>query len=584
MARHELVSYALLDFQGVFRTLLSQNSGVEAEDRGRLAGKLIDLADLVREARVRADQERDRLSRVEAWKQREEERQRRAVTGDPSPYIVEPLVDAPPRDPVVRAPSIAVSFRPGERRRSVGAVPFWGSVSADPEHLRGYAGGWRRHDGVLGEELSRFRGAWAGFVASCSWVPVGTMSLSEGFEGLLRENQSDAAWMESVAGAFEQAGGGELSALQVVLAIPVDRVESLQGLLTSGSLSAQEVAQAWAVLSGEAGFDESGFIFRFANVLGSLDGLPALVRVRANQERAGSLIRVAEVELAEALALTGGDEAGRAGLVAYLRHEIKYLQQVSEGNVQLYLYERDQSRVVEMVGMPGPDTVRAVTYVPGTFTNMNSFFEGGVQKISKFLVDEDDTTVAFVYKDGRFPGEQPRSVRAPWMFRIVEANAPGVAERSGETLSRFERGMRLDPSLSSVKYDAIGHSWGLTNVTSSEVSGTRYDGVVSLAGAGMLEAWRANPDTAYADFSYDDVLQRGQLTGEVWGGRNPRSTGAFEKGPYYRGPDDGVLDQGRTEGRLDGEVAGVLMENHNLVATNEDANRQLLADLQKWMG
>lgn len=33
---------------------------------------------------------------------------------------------------------------------------------------------------------------------------------------------------------------------------------------------------------------------------------------------------------------------------------------------------------------------------------------------------------------------------------------------------------------------SIGHSWGLANVTSSEVAGARYDTVISLAGAGML--------------------------------------------------------------------------------------------------
>ncbi|WP_153004169.1 hypothetical protein [Microbacterium testaceum] len=59
-----------------------------------------------------------------------------------------------------------------------------------------------------------------------------------------------------------------------------------------------------------------------------------------------------------------------------------------------------------MIGTPGPATTRAITYVPGTFTGMNSFYTGGVQQIATYLTNNRPGTVAFVYKDGKFPGEQ----------------------------------------------------------------------------------------------------------------------------------------------------------------------------------
>ena len=108
-------------------------------------------------------------------------------------------------------------------------------------------------------------------------------------------------------------------------------------------------------------------------ILGALDGLPATVRVYANKLNAPALIVAAEAELDETDA--GSDRA------KVLANEIAYLRQVQNGDVQLYLYDRDASRIVEMLGDLSVETQRVITYVPGTFTNLNDFYKAEVQEI-----------------------------------------------------------------------------------------------------------------------------------------------------------------------------------------------------------
>jgi hypothetical protein len=162
---------------------------------------------------------------------------------------------------------------------------------------------------------------------------------------------------------------------------------------------------------------------------------------------------------------------------------------------------------------------------------MNSFYTGGVQQVSKYLRRQAPGTVTFVYKDGRFPGEED-TAGGPNLGRISGANDESLARTSGQQLASFESGMRTDPYLNDAEQTGIGHSWGLTNVTSSEVAGARYDKVISLAGAGMLPDWKLQPTTEYSNLYYYDVLIHGEgvtnpITnkGVVWDGNNPNPIG-----------------------------------------------------------
>ncbi|WP_067194433.1 hypothetical protein [Microbacterium sp. XT11] len=218
-----------------------------------------------------------------------------------------------------------------------------------------------------------------------------------------------------------------------------------------------------------------------------------------------------------------------------------------------------------------------ITYVPGTFTSLGDFYGGEVQKIASRMGRAVPGTLTFVYKDGLFPGENPEAGGAD-LLRIGEANDHDRAIEAGRQLARFETGMRVDPLFAAAEQDAFGYSWGLANVTSSEVAGAEYDKVISLSGAGMPSEWAPAPDTTYTDLSYYDALQVAQNLGVVWGGNNPRSHPAFEHGDYYTGPDDEVLNPPVTPGQYPSAYLpwDVLSENHLLIASDDAANRKAL--------
>ncbi|AUZ87623.1 hypothetical protein CVO76_08255 [Arthrobacter agilis] len=157
---------------------------------------------------------------------------------------------------------------------------------------------------------------------------------------------------------------------------------------------------------------------------------------------------------------------------------------------------------------------------------------------------------------------------------------------SGQQLASFESGMRTDPYLNGAEQTGIGHSWGLANVTSSEVAGARYDKVISLAGAGMLPDWEPRPTTEYSNLYYDDVLIHGQGAtnlftnrGVVWDGNNPIHRDEFDQ-YFYRGPDDDELD-----GAINSvEEGNIIMDNHSLIATDSEDNLKALNNMLKIVG
>jgi uncharacterized protein YukE len=340
--------------------------------------------------------------------------------------------------------------------------------------------------------------------------------------------------------------------------------------------SPDAVATWWAGLSGSNGefsAAQLALIATIPTVIGALDGIPALARVAANRINAENQIKLDEklIEKYKAYPTT----------VDRLQKEIDYLMHAvgDHPTVQLYLYDPSKSRIIEMIGTPSASTKHVIVYVPGTFSNLGGFYDGTTQQDATSLWETNPSeTVAFVYKDGISPGGADGE-SSPDYVRLLEANDRDRAMLAGQQLSDFAAGIRLDVNLSGAKTTAIGHSWGLTAVTSSEIAGARYDQVISLSGAGMPPEWKPGSTTTYSDFSYFDILQQAQaLPGEpVWDGNTPRSNPAFVHGPYYEGPTD-VFTRAPW-GPPTGVREQVLLDNHNLIATNSRHNQRLLMDL-----
>ncbi|WP_146067401.1 hypothetical protein [Arthrobacter sp. SX1312] len=603
--RESVSTAACAEFRGVFADCFRENVAAERAARSELAHMLDDVARQVQKAKSAAEVEQRRLSELTAWVLAAGW----ASAGSGVAVDVEPRPSTEETD----RPSVnADTARQGLRAWASGSTA--GASSADPATLDSAVSTFRIQDDTARSAADGVGAAASEFERECSWAHSDLDAVGSGLRRFLEDNQQDATRLSDIASMFRAAGGsghvGQVTVSNDVLvlatvpaslsnaallsylstATPAD-IKALATLTgwqqTLQRMDPSTIGAWWAGMNTGAGTaaDVAGVSQRQELLLaaapamfGALDGMPALARVRANQLNAPSLLRAAEKDLETALKLSGTGQARHdPNRTEILQNAVAYLKQVEAGDVQLYLYDRDRSRIVEMIGTPEPDTRHVITYVPGTFTGMNSFYTGGVQQVSKYLRRQAPGTVAFVYKDGRFPGEED-TAGGPNMGRIGEANDQDLARASGQQLASFESGMRTDPYLNGAEQTGIGHSWGLTNVTSSEVAGARYDKVISLAGAGMLPDWEPQPTTEYSNLYYYDVLIHGQGVtnpftnrGVVWDGNNPIHRDEFDQN-YYRGPDDDELD-----GAINSvEEGNILMDNHSLIATDSEDNMKAL--------
>lgn len=323
----------------------------------------------------------------------------------------------------------------------------------------------------------------------------------------------------------------------------------------------QAVHDWWTSLDGDDPWTLSPrqalLVAALPRLLGSLDGLPPHARVAANAKNAEARLR----ELDGEAHLPGVDRAALDRERAYLRKAVG-----PDATVQLYLFEPHADRIVQMLGTFGAATRDVVTYVPGTGTALRDFYNdpATVQQIGAWSVGAggEASTVAFVCKDGQFPPD------------VVAADTPLWAQARGDDLARMQEGLEMSYGRRPVTRTAIGHSWGLTTVTSSEVSGAHYDNVVSLAGAGMVQEWHASPSTTYTHYSYVDFLTLGQATGQVYDRKVPAYGHGFERAGWWTSPHDAQLAHPN-------ELTPALLANHSLIAQDVPENSAVLKDLRE---
>lgn len=200
---------AMVDFEGPYATLFWEACLAEGVDRSTLASRIEDLGNQVKTVTAEAKNERKRRKDLEAWQEREEERERN--TGplrDIADGIVSWFDPQPSTEPIHPTP-ISVAHEVQSRQRvSSGASST--RTSAVPDTLRSFATNSRAGNSALRGALQTFRSAWNGFEGACSWAPVDSMTCVTAFEQLLAENAEDAAWASKLADLFEIAGGGTL--------------------------------------------------------------------------------------------------------------------------------------------------------------------------------------------------------------------------------------------------------------------------------------------------------------------------------------------------------------------------------------
>lgn len=162
----------------------------------------------------KAEEERQRREAYAAWETRAAEREQRRRL-DPAAALaagVDEVVDRPPSDRPVVPPPIRAAFAPQSVARTspVGSAGG-GTTSADPEHLDVFVSQTRQADEALRSRLHDLMAAWGAFGNRCSWAPVESFSVLQGFRELLSICAADATWVEQISLAFAAAGGGALS-------------------------------------------------------------------------------------------------------------------------------------------------------------------------------------------------------------------------------------------------------------------------------------------------------------------------------------------------------------------------------------
>lgn len=299
--------------------------------------------------------------------------------------------------------------------------------------------------------------------------------------------------------------------------------------------SAEEVRAWWDSLSEE---QQRRLIENDPRLLGNLNGVPLEDRAEANRLTAADRLG----EVSDQLDEMGDDppevnpllavlnplaygvqlEARERWLATHaaLQEEQSYLRAVTEGRRNLVVYDPGEERIVEMIGTPGPDTRDVITYLPGTGTDMGSFYRGGPQQVSSYLVQADRSggTVAFVYKDGPWSSW-------PWES-LGQANTNmDFALKEGRQLADFQSAVATEPHLAGARTTGIAHSAGMSILSGSEVTGAHYDKELSLGGAMLAPGWASDPSTDYYHYQYGiDAINYANPIGNL-----PVESGAFDQ-------------------------------------------------------
>ncbi|MET2011929.1 hypothetical protein ABXJ56_10285 [Microbacterium chocolatum] len=347
---------------------------------------------------------------------------------------------------------------------------------------------------------------------------------------------------------------GHADAVAAVLAAHPDYLD----VLAESTADPDAVAEWWEsdVVSGSP--LAAALISGASLAIGGLNGIPAPARVAANRETAVRRLADARSELENTpeYVYQGRTLRSNASAREALEAEIAYLERVASGERSLYLYDPERRRIVEMIGDPSRARY-SITYVPGTGTDMASYYSGGVQSVAQYLVEQDTTgrSVAFVYTDGPW---------ASWGLPFQETSNANrdFALREGAQLARFEEGLRTDAQLASASSVAIAHSAGMSVLSSAEVAGAEYDQVKSLAGSWLQDGWSARDGTDYAHHQYGfDAINYLNPFYDT-----PRESDAFVQHDYAPSTFLGIQNE---------------LDNHLRVAEGPRRNTEVLRDLYR---
>jgi len=495
--RSGAVGGALDDFEGAYAERFGSAAAIEAEDRARLAGVLVDLADQIDAAVDAAERERQRLRDHAEWKARDADRKRaasgaEAFAGAAGRSVVdawESFTDPEPSTEPEPRPEVDAEFRGRERAR-YGDGASRGRSSADPSALRAFVTTASGLDSAASAESERVRSAWSSFRSTCAWVTVDRASMPAGFEGYVRENDEDRSWIGRIADAFEAAGGsGSLSNVALDIAATGQAAPALQRLFQA-DLTPAEIAERWAAL-GLARADAAVFDGLPTDVLarvGNLEGVPYWARSTANALVLNQ--RLVEVErqieqLEGTVASAGDGSRALAQELTALYADRKALRNInaaltkkgSDGK-RFLISLTDHHPPLAAVSIGDLDRAQSVTWaVPGMDTTTADMTTWA--RAAQNIADE-QTDVA---------GAPDRAVVA-WVGYATPGPEDVLlmdkAKKGGQRLADSIRGFSAVRGTDHVETNVVAHSYGTTTgAVALAERGVHIDRFVALGSAGL---------------------------------------------------------------------------------------------------
>ncbi|KQR65694.1 alpha/beta hydrolase [Frigoribacterium sp. Leaf172] len=514
MSNRMQVESVVPDFQGAYATLFTQASTVRSEDTQKLAGVLSDLSGAVGTAKQEAERERQRLRDVDSWTTRETARDEQRASGDflqGASAFATSLTDPRPSDVAVKPKPIAASFIARVRNRTSGGSSG-GMSSADPDLLRTFAAASRASDLSSAQHVIQMKNAWAGFTSACSWVPIDSSTAISSLDVLMTENAADATWLDGIAAAFEEAGGGSLPDLSLDSVAVTSASPALTRLLQPG-LTPAEVAEAYAQLPQTDAYI-SGLPLATQYLFANLDGVPASKRDIAS--RAVLDAAVEDPERVYQLMGLGGDR--NRGLDGFKEDVVALQKAVKEADItaaqlradsgttsvaQLVGFGEHDGAVVAAISLGDLDSASNVTVnVPGMNSNvgeMNTAVTAANQLIRAARETDSDASYAVVSWMG-YNSPNP-----------AEVGLPARASSGAAELASFMDGLhdsRDDGSADSVTL--MAHSYGSTTSSAALLlTEHRIDSFISYGSVGLTNEATVdelNADEVYATQAWGDGL------------------------------------------------------------------------------
>lgn len=502
-SRRTAAEHAADDFSGTYAARFTESAIAEAADRPKAATALEDLASQVRAVATQAAAEKKRLADLEAWQEREDARIAEAKAAAESDELVVPwlltqgsgapaLFDPKPSEVAIEPVPIEATFSAQGRPRT-GLGTGDGRSSADPEALHGFATTTRGLDTDASGSVTDAENAWVAFVSACAWAETGTVTVFDGIRRLLDENAADAAWVDSIADAFERAGGtGELSDATLDLAV-ADAVPAPFTELFDDSLTPSEVAELWATMGYTAADrrELAALPTSALSELGNLEGIPYWVRSTAN-------VAVLDQRIAEA-----NDFFDNMGLPAYQNAPDRARNArniIALENIKASLVQGERAGARTLISLSDDEPPLAAVAIGDLDTATNvTWAVPGMGSSTREMTDWADSSQHIFDEQFLVGGPEDRAVIA-W----VGYEAPPVPVTGGPDLGVFASdyartgGDRLAQSIGGLDAvrsgempttNVVAHSYGTTTaafgLTQDDV---RVDTFTTIGSAGLPDS------------------------------------------------------------------------------------------------